>query len=145
MIENRDAESFASKRPFDVAPRGALLFAFTAAQPVRVQVGLARVGFVPRHAHRQSADKEFAESYVVFLRAQEDRRSSGVRRRDNHAVDQQLDVKVRHEVEESRCRDRSIVAGEPLDASGQANERVIADHVQPEREHRDRRRRNRVT
>ena len=82
---------------------------------------------------------------IVLLRAQEHRRASGVRRRDNHAVDQQLDVKVRHEVEERRCGDRSIVAGEPLDASGHADERVIADEVQCKGEHRDSRRRNRVT
>ncbi len=48
MIENRDAEGFASKRALDVAPRGALLFALPAAESVRVQVCLTRVGFVPR-------------------------------------------------------------------------------------------------
>lgn len=43
MIENRDAEGFASKRALDVAPRGALLFALPAAESVRVQVCLTRV------------------------------------------------------------------------------------------------------
>src|SRR5205807_3301088 len=71
MIENRDAESFASKRPLDVAPRGALLFAFTAAQPVRVQVCLAWIGFVPRHTDRHSTDEKFAEGHALFFRAQQ--------------------------------------------------------------------------
>src|SRR4030095_15964922 len=71
MIENRDAEAFASEWALDVAPRGAALFALPAAESVRVQVRLTRIGFVPRHPDRESADEEFAERHVLFLRAQQ--------------------------------------------------------------------------
>src|SRR5687768_1280835 len=56
MIEDRDSEGFVSKRALHVAPRGALLFALPAAESVRVQVRLTRIGFVPGHAHCESAD-----------------------------------------------------------------------------------------
>ena len=45
MVEDGDAEYVISERALDVAPRGALLFACPVAQPVRVEVSLARIGF----------------------------------------------------------------------------------------------------
>ena len=43
MIEYGDAKRFASKRSSDIAPRGALLFAFASAHSIEVQVCAARI------------------------------------------------------------------------------------------------------
>src|SRR5258705_8879164 len=72
MVEDCDAKCFASKRTFHITPCGALLFALTSPQAVGVQVGLARIGLVPRHAHRKAADKEFAEGHVLFSGAEQE-------------------------------------------------------------------------
>src|SRR5213075_2398859 len=61
VIENGNAECFVSERTFDVAPGGPLLFAGAIAQAVGIQVGLARIPFVPGHADGKAANEEFAE------------------------------------------------------------------------------------
>src|SRR5262245_41477389 len=61
MIEHSETKRFVPKGTLDIAPRGALLFACTTAKPVRIEVGLARIGFVPRHPHGQSTHEELPE------------------------------------------------------------------------------------
>src|SRR5262245_11930984 len=71
MIEDCDAEYLVPKWALDVAPRGALLFALPVTQSICVEMGLARIGFVPGHPHGQPADKKFAELNLTFFGAQQ--------------------------------------------------------------------------
>ena len=71
MIKQGDTEGFTSERTLDIAPRGALLLAIPATQSAGVQMRLARVGLVPRHAHREPTHEEFAEVHVPPLGAQQ--------------------------------------------------------------------------
>src|SRR2546422_546576 len=47
MIEHGDAKDRVAKWALDVTPRGPLLLAIAAAQPVCIEVSLARIRFVP--------------------------------------------------------------------------------------------------
>lgn len=70
MIENGDAKGFSAERAFDITPGGALLFACAVAEAIRVEMGLARIVLVPRHANGEAADKEFPEVHVAVFGAE---------------------------------------------------------------------------
>ena len=62
---------FVAERLLHGAPRRALLLAIAATQPIGIQMRLAGICLVPRHANSEPTDEELSEVYVLPFRAQQ--------------------------------------------------------------------------